>query len=152
MRLLITCLLFVFSNYASGQCGRKIAVTGKVTFERIYKGGARPTPEMLVLCCSPRPYSNASLYLKKNYYSEDTILIHTDSAGTFNAKLKPGRYHIYISNEFNKEKSALLEAGKYDDQQKWLTEPYATLEIKKKGERNFTLSLKERMNNEILPP
>lgn len=150
-----SCLLVLFLFFficSSAQRKKKLRITGQVTYTQLYKGGARPTEEILQQCCQPQPWRGKKIYIKKNYYSKELSVIHTDSTGNFDVCLREGTYNIYISNEKNKSLSKEIEQGKGDEQKKWLTEPYATIIVSRDGERNFRIELKERRNTEVPLP
>lgn len=152
-KILLLLLLSSFMlNDTDAQSRKKIKISGTVTYTHIYKGGARPTDEILQQCCSPQLYADKKLYLKENYYSKVIYTLQTDSAGRFNACVRPGKYKLYLNNDFNTEKSNALNAGKGDEQMQWLTDPYFEMEVTRKGERNFTIDIRERMNDEIPKP
>ncbi|MEP7265636.1 MAG: hypothetical protein ABI772_14115, partial [Bacteroidota bacterium] len=92
------------------------------------------------------------IYIKKNYYSKELYVIHTDSSGNFAVCLREGTYYIYINNEKNKTLSTAIEQGRGDGEKKWLTDPYATIVVNRNEERYFKIELKERRNTEIPPP
>jgi hypothetical protein len=154
MKKLIVLLLLTFNTLYStnAQSRKKIKITGEVTFTGLYKGGARPTEEMLQKCCTPKAWSNKKLYLKKNYYSKALYTLQTDSSGKFKSCVREGVYNLYMNNEINDSLSSELENQKDNEEMQWLTNPYAVIEVKKKGDRFFDIQLKERRNNEIPPP
>src|SRR5574338_96804 len=122
-------LFFILSLTISTSCSAqsKRKIKAEVIFHPAYKGGAQPSPEVLERCCKPRPYANKSLYLKKNYYSEVLYKITTDAEGRFEKCMKPGVYRVYINNETNREKAAVLAKGFIDQENAKKTEPYFTM-------------------------
>ena len=117
-------------------------------FSFVYKGGARPTPEVMEACCQPRPMFNATLYLKKNYYSTVDYIIKKDDEGNFKKKLKPGLYKVFIKNEIDEIKSAEIASGKIDQNNVWLTEPYYVLSVIPDENAFFEIAIKERLTPE----
>jgi hypothetical protein len=66
--------------------------------------------------------------------------------------MKPGIYRVYLNNETDIEKAAVLSGGKIDQENAKKTEPYFTFEVTKEGNNNFTINIHERITTEIPPP
>ena len=143
-------LLLSFSGYGQSVC-KKVNIKGKVTFTAIYKGGARPTPEVLEACCQPKPMANAKLYLKKNYYSPAQYIITTGAEGNFKKRVKQGSYNVFLKNEVDDVKAKEIAGGKTDQNNAWLTEPYFVMNVV--SLKSFTIDIRERRDpNEIPRP
>ena len=91
---------------------------------------------------------NATLYLKKNYYSTVDYIIKKDDEGNFKKKLKPGLYKVFIKNEIDEIKSAEIASGKIDQNNVWLTEPYYVLSVIPDENAFFEIAIKERLTPE----
>lgn len=151
---LIFVLLFLISISGNSQsvC-KKTTINGKVSFTAIYKGGARPSPEVLERCCQPKPLANAKLYLKKNYYSPVQYYITTDSEGNFRKRLKQGTYNMFLKNEVDAVKAKEIADGKSNQNNASLTEPYFVLQVTSGKNSFFNIDLRERRDpNEIPRP
>ena len=152
LQLFIIVFLFPLSNYAQSVC-KKVTINGQVTFTAIYKGGARPTPEVLEACCQQHPLANTKLYLKKNYYGDVQYVITTDTAGIFKKRVKQGMYKVFLKNEVNAVKVKEIAGGKIDQNNAWLTEPYYVLNVVPGKSFSFTIDIRERRDpNEIPKP
>lgn len=151
---IIILIFILFSSTSFGQkpC-KKVIISGKVTYRALYKGGARPTPEVLEACCQAQPMSNAKLYLKRNYYSLIKYIITTDSLGNFKKRVKEGEYRVFLKNETDVVKAKEIESGKVDPNNTWVTDPYYVINVVAKKSFRFTLDLVERRDpNEIPKP
>ena len=103
--LIFSLILLIAVSGSSQSHNNKVTIKGHATFTAVYKGGARPTPEVLEACCSKRPMANATLYLKKNYYSRLQCTITTDNNGGFQKRLRPGKYNVFLKNERDDKKA-----------------------------------------------
>jgi hypothetical protein len=127
----------VFSHQSKK--AKKVAIYGHINFIPVYKGGIRPTDEMMKACCSPRPLANKTIYIKKSYYSKPCGTLHTDTAGNFSIKITPGNYNLYFENETSKpaqERSC----------EEWLTRAQAVIEVQSKNNKKFDLVIREALN------
>ena len=148
--LFILCCLFSIKGNGQKAC-KKVTVSGKVTFTALYKGGARPSPEVLEACCQPRPMANSKLYLKKNYYSPVQYIINTDSSGNFKRKVKQGLYKMYLKNEIDATKAKEIASGKINQNDAWITEPYFVMEAVPGKDLFFTIDIRERRDRNEIP-
>ena len=144
--LIFSLILFITVSGSSQSHNNKVTIKGHATFTAVYKGGARPTPEVLEACCSKRPMANATLYLKKNYYSRLQCTITTDKNGDFQKRLRPGKYNVFLKNERNDKKANDLSNGKVDNTAVRKTEPYFILEIAKSSNTSFEIDIQERVD------
>jgi hypothetical protein len=148
--LLLVCLTLSFLT-SGAQKKKHVKIHGHVTYTHIYKGGAKPTEEILQSCCQPMPFANRKLYIKTNYYSRPLKIIQTDSNGNYRTCIRKGAYNIYINNEVNPESEKELVDGKMKEKE-WLTSPYAVIKTDEQESHEINFALKERINTEILPP
>lgn len=149
MRYII--LLLLLAKSFTGICQSstcKVTVKGKVMYTFAYKGGARPSPELLEACCQPRPMFNATLYLKKNYYSPLQYVIKTDDEGNFKKRLRPGLYKVFLKNEIDEARAAELSSGKIDQNNAWITEPYYVIKVVPGETSFFDIAIRERLSPE----
>jgi hypothetical protein len=137
--------------FISAKSAKKIPVKGTVYYTGIYKGGANPPQEVLDRCCTEHPYTNKTVFLKRNYFSPAIYTISTDSAGQFRKCIKPGTYGIYINNEEDPARSKAIAAGKINADSLWITEPYQKIVVDK-NLKDLKIYIKERRNNEMPPP
>lgn len=146
----VFCMLIFFASKGQSVC-KKVTINGKVTFTGIYKGGARPTPEVLEACCQPRPMANAKLYLKKNYYSRVKYIITTDAAGNFKKRVKQGLYKLFLNNEVDDVKAKEIDSGKADPNNAWITDPYFVINVVPEKSFSFTIDILERRDRNEIP-
>ena len=144
--LIFSLILLITVSGSSQSHNNKVTIKGHATFTAVYKGGARPTPEVLEACCSKRPMANATLYLKKNYYSRLQCTITTDKNGDFQKCLRPGKYNVFLKNERNDKKANDLANGKVDKTAVRKTEPYFILEVTNSTNATFEIDILERVD------
>ena len=140
-------LCFIIAYPASYGCGK--LVKGIVTYHPLYHVGARPTPEILAACCSPRPLANHTLYIKENYYSKPLYIINTDSVGMFRLKMRKGNYNLYLENTEDKRKASHFSTEQ-SDSISWRTNPYFTFHVAS-DTSIIELTIQER-HDPTLPP
>ena len=144
--LIFSLILFITVSGSCQSHNNRVTIKGHATFTAVYKGGARPSPEVLEACCSKRPMANATLYLKKNYYSRLQCTITTDKNGDFQKRLRPGKYNVFLKNERNDKKANDLSDGKVDNTAVRKTAPYFILEIAKSSNISFEIDILERVD------
>lgn len=143
MRTLFLSVLILFSSASNAQSKKKIRIYGHITYASVYKGGAKPTEEILKKCCQPEPYAGKKLYLKENYYSKPIAVLETDAEGNFKKCLREGSYNIYLENEIKPDIREEDETAKA---------PYGVLELKRDGKKEFYFDFKERRNSGLPKP
>lgn len=128
----------------------KYNVSGQVTTNNLYCGGARPTKEMLAKLRIPITYNYKKFYLKKQAedYSTTDILqsFSTDSLGSFALQLPTGKYAIFLEEQINEIdfsdfRKLTLDQSCYEE---WLHKPFATFEVinKNSNELHYTIQKK----------
>ncbi len=123
----IICLLFflcfVKESYTQNN-QKKIYITTKVVFCNSYCGGAYPGEEILEHYKQEYVFSNSTFILKKDS-SNKKIKVSTDSNGIFNAYLAPGKYHFYMTKQYNKK----IGTNFNPDCNVWLSKVFGELEV-----------------------
>ena len=90
--------------------------------------------------------ANATLYLKKNYYSRLQCTITTDKNGDFQKCLRPGKYNVFLKNERDDKKANDLANGKVDKTSVRKTEAYFILEVTNSSNATFEIDILERVD------
>lgn len=102
------------------------------SYTNSYCGGARPTDEIINKYKTPNKLSNFKIKL----LNKKPITFTTDSLGRIIAKLRPGKYRIFLTEENNKKLFT-----NYDPTcVKMLKPPYGELLIEP-GKNNYKINL-----------
>ena len=119
-------LFFTFAMFAQQQ------VKIFVSYTNSYCGGARPTDEIINKYKASNKLSNFKIKL----LNKKPITFTTDSLGRIITKLRPGKYHIFLTEENNKKLFT-----NYDPTcVKMLKPPYGELLIEP-GKNNYKINL-----------
>jgi len=96
-------------------------VSGTVVFVNSYCGGIRPSDEMLQEYRKEYPLTNSTILLKNiDEAKNKSIKITTDSKGNFNAKLNPGTYNLFMTENYSKTMGANFNSSCAD----WLNQNF----------------------------